>query len=59
MPSQVVSTVLLPRLSAMHQDPVARYRLTLRSAFLVEGSSLGHRSSLGGDTVGVVSAGIW
>jgi O-antigen/teichoic acid export membrane protein len=41
LPSQAMSTVLLPRLSAMHQDPVARYRLTLRSAFLVGGLTLG------------------
>ena len=31
MLSQAASTVLLPRLSAMHEDPVARLRLTNRS----------------------------
>lgn len=35
MLSQAASTVLLPRLSAMHEDPAARYRLTMRAAAMV------------------------
>ena len=37
MLSQAASTVLLPRLSAMHNEPDARHRLTQRAALVVAG----------------------
>ena len=40
MLSQAVSTVLLPRLSAMHGDPVGRYALTIRAGIIVGGITL-------------------
>lgn len=39
--SQAASTVLLPRLSAMHEDPVARLALTRKGFFAVAGFTAG------------------
>ena len=35
MLSQAASTVLLPRLSSMRSDPIARYQLTMRTVYIV------------------------
>ncbi|WP_151703787.1 flippase [Nitrincola alkalilacustris] len=35
MLSQAASTVLLPRLSAMRSDPIERYKITMRTSFII------------------------